>query len=180
MIKSEHQYRVSTSLVEGCDRAIAGVERDEEKKKNEPYIWELHYKGAKAMKKMVLSEVEEYEALIKHDPSQPLVVNNPENVQEISDVLIKARIGLKITQKELAAICYRTEAEIASYEEKDYQNASFVDVIEVSTALGIKLKEGVYVAQMDDFCQERLEAVRKGDASEDRQEQTLMEPISTP
>ena len=170
MIKSEHQYRVSTSLVEGCDRAIAAVERDEEKKKNEPYIWELHYKGAKAMKKMVLSEVEEYEALIKHDPSKPLVLKNPENILEISDVLIKARIGLKISQKELAAICDRTEAEIASYEEKDYQNASFVDAIAVSTVLGIKLKEGVYVAEIDDFWGKCLEAVRRGDASEQEKE----------
>lgn len=171
MIKSEHQHRVSKSLVEGFDRAIAAVERDEDKKKNEPYIWELHYKGARAMKNMVVSEVEEYEALVKHDPSQPLVINNPQNVQEISDVLIKARIGLKITQKELAAICDRTEEEIASYEDKDYQNASFVDVIEVSTVLGIKHKEGVYVAEIDDFWGERLAAIREGDASA-RQEQT--------
>ena len=178
MIKDEHQYRVSKSLVEGFNRAITALERDEDKKKNKLDVWQMHYDGVRGMKKMVGAEIAEYEALVKHDPSQPLVVNNPETVQEISDVLIKARIGLKITQKELAAICDRTEEEIASYEEKDYQNASFVDVIEISTVLGIKLKEGVYVAEIDDFWEKCLGAIREGDASA-RQEQPAMEPTST-
>ncbi|NER37516.1 MAG: hypothetical protein F6J93_26730 [Oscillatoria sp. SIO1A7] len=111
MIKDEHEYRVSKSLVEGCDRAIAAVERDEDKKKNKPYIWELHYKGAKAMKKMVLSEVEEYEALIKHDPSQPVALTINE-FGALSDLLIKARIGLKISQEELAKLAWLTEEQI--------------------------------------------------------------------
>ena len=164
MIKNEHQYRVSTSLVEGFDRAIAAVERDEDKKKNEPYIWELHYKGAKAMKKMVLSEVEEYEALVKHDPSEPVALTI-DQFNQLSDLLIKGRIGLKISQKELAELAGLTEEKIKLYEDKDYADASFLDFMTVSTILGIKLKEGVYTAEIDDYCKECLRAIREGDES---------------
>ena len=179
MIKDDRQYEITKMWAEKFERGRVSLRANEEKKKKDPDGWQLLQDSYECQRNKLQAEMAEYEALVKHDPSKPLVIKNPENILEISDVIIKARIGLKITQKELAAICDRTEEEIASYEEKDYQNASFVDVIEVSTVLGIKLKEGVYMAEIDDFCQECLGAIREGEASENRQEQTAMEPTST-
>ncbi|NER37517.1 MAG: hypothetical protein F6J93_26740 [Oscillatoria sp. SIO1A7] len=170
MIKDDRQYDITKMWAEKFERGRLSLRANEEKKKKDPDGWQLIQDSYECQRNTLQAEMAEYEALVKHDPSKPLVIKNPENILEISDVLIKARIGLKITQKELAAICDRTEAEIASYEEKDYQNASFVDAIAVSTVLGIKLKEGVYVAEIDDFWGKCLEAVRKGDASEQEKE----------
>ncbi|NER37515.1 MAG: hypothetical protein F6J93_26725 [Oscillatoria sp. SIO1A7] len=54
----------------------------------------------------------------------------------------------------------------AIYEDKDYEQASFLDFMAVSDALGIQLKEGVYMAELNDFYKECLEAIREGEASE--------------
>lgn len=58
-------------------------------------------------------------------------------MNKISQLLIKAIIAFKITQKELGALCNRTEEQIKSFEDKDYQNASFIDFLAVRDALGV-------------------------------------------
>ncbi|MDF5732846.1 MAG: hypothetical protein PUP92_33845, partial [Rhizonema sp. PD38] len=79
----------------------------------------------------------------------------------LSDILIKARIAFKINLYELAVLCDRTEEQIKSFEDKDYQNASFVDFLAVSDALGIKIQEDKFVAELDGFYKEHLATIRQ-------------------
>lgn len=45
MIKNEQEYKVTQSWIEKMGRAIAALSQDEEKKKNQPDVWQIHYDG---------------------------------------------------------------------------------------------------------------------------------------
>lgn len=160
MIKNEHQYRVTQDWAEKFERSIASLLQNEEKKKNDPDGWQLLQDSYQSQLNTLRQEIAEYESIITHNPKD-LVTLIITDLDELSDILIKARIALRISQKELAALSGLTESQIKSYEDKDYQNASFVDAISVSNALGIKIQKGNCVAALSDFYQERLAEIRE-------------------
>ncbi|MEQ8997692.1 MAG: hypothetical protein RID53_14460 [Coleofasciculus sp. B1-GNL1-01] len=82
---------------------------------------------------------------------------------KLSTLLIKARIAFKLTQKELAYLCDRTEDQIKAYEEENYNNATFLDFLAVIDALGIQLQSGRFCAALDEFYKERLAVARQSD-----------------
>ncbi|NJN12479.1 MAG: helix-turn-helix transcriptional regulator [Richelia sp. RM2_1_2] len=159
MIKNDLEYDVTLSWVNKMGRAIAMLERDEEKKNNDPDIWQIHYDGVTSQRQDLLEQVTEYEALIAHNPKKPIVLQI-ESMDELSDLLIKARIAFKITQQELAALCHLTTEEIQLFEDKDYQNASYVDFLAVANALGVEIVDGKFIAKLDDFFRQKLAHIR--------------------
>jgi ribosome-binding protein aMBF1 (putative translation factor) len=160
MIKNEHQYRVSQDWADKFERSLASLRQNEEKKNNDPDGWQLLQDSYQTQLNTIKQEIAEYETIINHDPKE-LVNLTIAYIDELSDILIKARIALKISQKELAALSGLTESQIESYEDKDYQNARFVEAIAVSNALGIKIKKGNCVAELSDFYQEILAQIRE-------------------
>lgn len=82
-------------------------------------------------------------------------------MNKLSDLLIKARIAFKVTQKELAYLCDLTEEQIKIYEDKDYQHASYLDFQAITDALGIRIIDGKFVAQMHSFYLKKLNKMRK-------------------
>lgn len=77
-----------------------------------------------------------------------------------SDLLIKARITLKITQNELALLSNHTEEQIIQFEEKNYHNASYLSFLKVQTALSLKNQNGKFVAELNEFYQKQLNLLR--------------------
>lgn len=159
MIKNDLEYNVTLSWVNKMGRAIAMLERDEEKKNNDPDVWQIHYDGVTSQRQDLQEQVTEYEALIAHNPNHKIVLQI-ECMDELSDLLIKARIAFKITQQELAALCDFTTEQIQSFENKDYQNASFVDFLAVANALSVEIVDGKFVADLDDFFRQKLVNIR--------------------
>lgn len=159
MIKDDLQLAYSLEWVEKFAASNEKLRMSEEKKLKDPDGWQLMQDSNNALQQKLLSEIAEYEALVAHNPDQPIVLEI-ENLDYLSDLLIKARIAFKITHQELAAFCQRTESEIKSFEDKDYQNASFLDFMTALDALGIKLVNGKFVAQLDNFYKEKLIAMR--------------------
>ncbi|MEC4819199.1 MAG: hypothetical protein SAK29_38895, partial [Scytonema sp. PMC 1069.18] len=104
-------------------------------------------------------QVAEYEALITHNPNESITLS-VESMNKISDLLIKARIAFKITQKELATLCALRSEQIKSFEDKDYQNATLLDFLAVSDALGVEIIDGKFIATLDEFYLERLAEMR--------------------
>ena len=155
MIKNDLEYDVTLSWVNGMGRAIAMLERDEEKKKKEPDIWQIHYDGVTSQRQDLQEQVTEYEALIAHNPNNKIVLQI-DCMDELSDLLIKARIAFKITQQELAYLCDFTTEQIKLFEDKDYQNASYLDFLAVANALGVEIVDGKFVAELDDFFKQKL------------------------
>jgi hypothetical protein len=160
MIKNELEYKVTTNWVERMGRAIAMLEQDEHKKKTQPLDWQIHYDGVTSQREDLASQVAEYEALIAHDPNKSIILEL-ENLDCLSDLLIKARIAFKMTHRELAVFCQRNEDEIKSFEDKNYNHASVLDFKTALDIFGIKLIDGKFVAQMDDFYKEELIKMRK-------------------
>jgi DNA-binding XRE family transcriptional regulator len=76
------------------------------------------------------------------DKSQ-LIEITVDNLTELPFALIKARMASKITQQELAEIIGIDPERIKQCEDKNYQCASFVELLEVSAALGVEFKTAV-------------------------------------
>lgn len=160
MIKNERQYRVSQDWAEKFERSITSLRQNEEKKKNDPDGWQLLQDSYQNQLNTLKQEMAEYEMLANHNPKN-LVNLTITHIDRLSDILIEARIALKISPKELAELSGLTESEIKSYEENDYQNAKFVDAIAVINALGIRINKCECVAELSDFYQERLAEIRE-------------------
>ncbi len=112
--------------------------------------------------KNLLDEIADYESLLDHNPEETLVLQTSNiSLSEMGKILIKARIAQKISLKELAALTRLTEEKIKEYENKDYQNASFDDVIEVAEALGLKLQHCTVVSKIDGFLSSELTKIRQ-------------------
>ncbi|WP_325316014.1 hypothetical protein [Microcoleus sp. PH2017_28_MFU_U_A] len=79
-----------------------------------------------------------------------------ESLNKLPDALIKARIAAQIGQQELAQILGIEERRVREYEDTDYQCASFVELLEVSTVLGVEFEIAVIKV---DF--EEIEAVKQ-------------------
>ncbi len=86
-------------------------------------------------------QIEEYEAL----KSGQRAVLEIESLEELPRALIKARIAAGLSQKDLAERLGLKEQQIQRYEDTEYASASFGRLVEVSQALGIKVREDVFL-----------------------------------
>lgn len=159
MIKDSQQYETTKYWAHRFYLAEIKVKENEERRLKEPEKWQLMQDSYAAQRQNLLDEIREYEALVAHDPRKPLLLEI-EDINYISNLVIKARIALKLTQKELAILSDHTEEQIKDFEDKNYHNASFLNFLAVANALGIQIIEGKFVAQLNDFYQQELINIR--------------------
>ncbi|MEC4817698.1 MAG: hypothetical protein SAK29_31160 [Scytonema sp. PMC 1069.18] len=159
MIKDYQQYLTTKYWAQRFAEAEMNVKENEERRLKEPERWQLMQDSYAAQRQNLLDEITEYEALIAHDPREKLVLEI-DDINYLSHLVIKARIALKLTQKELAILSDRTEEQIQAFEDKNYHNASFLDFLAISNALGIKIINGKFVAQLSDFYKQELRDIR--------------------
>ncbi|HAX77905.1 MAG TPA: DNA-binding protein [Cyanobacteria bacterium UBA11372] len=148
MIKNDQQYKFTQHLAERFQKSIAAMDRDEERKKNDPDGWELLRSASQCHLDKLQAEIAEYEMLISHDSHTPIVLEL-DNLYYLPQILIKARIAAKLSEKELGALTGLTEEQIKSYEHNDYENASYVHVGFVMDALDIKIKKCEFLIPLD-------------------------------
>jgi DNA-binding XRE family transcriptional regulator len=154
MIKNEQQYQHSLDWLQRFEQSIASLDSNEHLKA-EPERWKLHRDSHQSQVDELKSEITEYERLINCDISKPLKIK-VDSLNKLPNALIKARIAAKISQQELADILGIDEQRVKEYEDTDYQCASFVEILEVSTALGVEFE--TTTVQVD-FAE--IEAVKK-------------------
>ncbi|MFE1747774.1 DNA-binding protein [Coleofasciculus sp. H7-2] len=155
MIKNEKEYEYSQECARKFEYSIMALDQDEELKKNDPDGWQLSRDVKQSHLMALQAEIAEYERLINCDKIQPIQIK-VESINKLSDALIKARIAAKISQQELAQILGIEERRVRQYEDTDYQCASFVEILEVSTVLGVEFETAVMRV---DF--EEIEAVKQ-------------------
>ncbi|MGL5065725.1 MAG: helix-turn-helix domain-containing protein [Microcoleus sp.] len=148
MIKDEKQYEFSQELAREFAESIAALERDEVRKKNDFDGWEVIRGSLKSHLDKLKSEIAEYEMLISHDRHTPIVLTL-DDIDYLAQILIKARMAAKLSQKQLADLAGLTEEQIKHYEDNDYEDASFLDVIFVINALDIKIKKCEFLVPLD-------------------------------
>lgn len=159
MIKNSQEYEITKNWVIKFEEASLKVKHSSERQLKDPEGWQLMQDSYNAQKQNLLNEITEYEALLAHDLSQP-VEFELEDMRYFSDLLIKARIALKITPQELALLSNHTEEQIIQFEEKNYHNASYLSFIKVQTALGFKNRNGKFIAELNEFYQKQLNSLR--------------------
>lgn len=148
MIKDEKQYKFTRELAREFEESIAALERDEVRKKNDSDGWELIRGSLKCHLDKLKSEIAEYEMLISHDRSTPIILKL-DDIDYLAQILIKARMAAKLSQKELADLAGLTEEQIKRYEDNDYEDARFMDVKSVIYALEIEIHRGEFLVPLD-------------------------------
>ena len=155
MIKDELQYEVSKEWVEKFNKTIAAMERDEEAKRKDFLKWDAGRGSIQRHLDQLHEEIAEYERLMAWDKSKPIEIV-VENFNRLSEALIKARMAAKMSEEELAEILDIDPERIKEYEKKKYQNASLMEILEISLALGLEFKTAVMQV---DF--EEIEAIKE-------------------
>lgn len=147
MIKNDQQYHITKQWLQKFEQSVGEIDSNESLKAD-LMRWQLYRDAYQSQALEFREEIEEYERITNHDSHTPILLKI-DNVNHLSQVLIKARMSAKITQKQLAHLADLTEEQIKLYEEKDYQGASFLDVLAVFDALDIKVETGEFLVPLD-------------------------------
>lgn len=147
MIRNEQEYRNTLYWLERFEQSIAELDNNESLKADFKR-WKLQRDSYQSQVEDLKEQIREYETLTNHDQSTPIVLKIDE-LHCLPQLLIKGRMAAKLSQKELADLAGLTEEEIQKYEDKDYEDARFVDVMAVFDALDIKLVKGEFMVPLD-------------------------------
>ncbi len=140
MIQNEHQYKISQGKIKEIERSLDQLYK--EQKSLHPRKFQMRQNGLQGIFADIQSEIRQYEAL-KEKPSAIEI----ESFSEIPIALIKARIALGMTQKDLADKLGMKEQQIQRYEANQYGSAGFHRLTEVANALKVKLNNGLLTLQ---------------------------------
>ena len=134
MIQNEYQYKLSQSKIKELQEE--SIELNKIKNDLHPRQFKIRQNGLQGMMDDILSDIAEYEELKGH----PSIIKI-ESFNEIPVALIKARIALGMTQKDLAEKLGMKEQQIQRYESNQYSSAGFQRLAEIATALDVKLND---------------------------------------
>ncbi len=147
MIKTEKQYHSTQEWLHKFEHTVSEIENNENLK-SDPLRQKLYRDSYQSQVDELREQITEYETLTTHDPKTPLILKI-QDINELPLLLIKARMAAKLSQKELADLAGLDEAQIQEYEEKDYETASFIDVMAVFDALDINVQKGEFLLPLD-------------------------------
>ena len=133
MIQNEHQYKVTQNKLKNLEQA--SVELFAIKNTLNPRQFSSRKKGLQLKIDSLTEEIEEYNSL-KQKTSIKL-----SSIQDLPVALIKARIALGMTQKELAEKMGVKEQQVQRDEANQYSSAGFHRIAEVARVLNLKIQE---------------------------------------
>lgn len=135
MIYNERQNKITVSEIKNMKDALSKIPKvDDELTK---WISEIQRNALSSQISDLEAEVREY-ALIKEGK---LKYQECSDLSSLPKVLINARIASGWSQKELGAVLNMSAQQIQRYEATNYMGASLSRLIEISSILGVKVKE---------------------------------------
>ena len=134
MIQNEYQYKISQAKIR--ELQLEEIELNRIKDNLHPRQFKIRQNGLQGMTGDILLDIAEYEELKGHPSSIKI-----KSFNEIPVALIKARIALGMTQKDLAEKLGMKEQQIQRYESNQYSSAGFQRLAEIATALDVKLND---------------------------------------
>lgn len=142
MIKNERQYKITKAQVDRFEQSLENLE-EASSVDNEihPLILKAQQDALRSQLDELQEDLREYEAL----RAGQRTVLPAESFEELPRALIKARIACGLSQKELAERLGIKEQQIQRYESSDYASASIERVKEVINALGIRVREDIFI-----------------------------------
>ncbi|NEP59105.1 MAG: helix-turn-helix transcriptional regulator [Symploca sp. SIO2G7] len=148
MIKNEKEYKFTQDIIREFEKSLVAIEKDKAKINSDSDGWELIRGSLQCHLDKLKAEVAEYERIISHNHHNPIILKL-DDIDDLSQILIKARMAAKLSQQELAKLAGLTEEQIQRYEDNDYEDASFMDVKFVIDALDIQIKKGEFLIPLD-------------------------------
>ncbi|MBW4510462.1 MAG: DNA-binding protein [Scytonematopsis contorta HA4267-MV1] len=138
MIKNEQQYNTTKQWLQKFEQSVAEIDNNESLKAD-PVKWQLYRDAYQSQVDEFKQEIAEYERLINCDKSKSIKIK-VESFHKLPDALVKARIAASLSHQQLADLLGIEVQKVKEYEDSDYQCASFVEILEVITVLGIEFE----------------------------------------
>lgn len=130
MIQNEHQYKITQTKLRDLEQSCLNLDSNQDNLSER--LLRAEKKGIQVLIDRLSSEIAEYDHLKQRKTAIEVA-----SIDELAIGLIKARIALGMTQKELAAKIGVQEQQIQRYEENQYASASLTRLTEISHALEI-------------------------------------------
>lgn len=129
MIKNEREYKITKASLAKFEEALAFIIKSKGTK--DAGKLKLQENAARSMLNELKSQIQEYELL----KTGNFDLANLDSVDAIPSCLIRARIAVGWTQKELATRLGTTEQQIQKYEATNYESASLRKISQIVTVL---------------------------------------------
>lgn len=138
MIKNERQYRITKTQAEKFARALGEIQT---RSSGDPLMAELAANALRSQLDELQQELHEYDEL----SSGKQTIISVESFDELPSAMVQARIAAGLSQRELADRLGIKEQQVQRYEATDYQAASLARLQEVVNALGLKVREDIFL-----------------------------------
>ena len=139
MIRNERQYIITKAQIKKFKKALD--EFDKQKSSTHPMLVKAQKEAMQSQLAELEDQAKEYEKL----RAGKYKVFKRSSIADLPVGLIRARIALGLTQKQLAERVGIKEQQIQRYEETDYASASFSRLKEIIKALGIDIEEKIFL-----------------------------------
>lgn len=136
MITNDRQYRMTLAQMEKFAAALRQFDTAGHRGHRDPMIVKAQRDSLQSQHDELEEQIREFETLkrgeIRHLEGR--------SIEAVADMLIRARIALNLTQKELADKLGIQEQQVQRYEAEGYRSASFHRVVEFYNALGLEIR----------------------------------------
>ncbi len=141
MIKNDRQYRLTKTQLRNFEEALAALASSLLDEGLDPALLEIQRKALESQREELVFELKEYEAL----RDRKIHTFSFQGLDALPEAIIKARIALGLTQKDLADRLGVKEQQVQRWEANDYSGASIDTLKDVMAALGLETLDEVYV-----------------------------------
>jgi transcriptional regulator with XRE-family HTH domain len=142
MIKNEREYRITKAQADKFEHALSQLPTSEAVTGLHPLIQKAQRDALQSQLDELREQVAEYESL----RSGQQAVISLDSLEELPQALIRARIAAGLTQRQLAEKMGLKEQQIQRYEATEYASADLARVNEVARALGLRVREDVFLS----------------------------------
>ena len=141
MIRNERQYKITKAQIKKFKEALDKFEK--QNSKAHPLLVKAQKDAMESELSILEGQVKDYEKL----RSGKYKVLKGSSFDDLPIELIRARIALGYTQKQLGELVGLKEQQIQRYEETEYTSASFSRLKEIINALGLDVKENIFLSK---------------------------------
>lgn len=134
MIQNQHQYQVTQNKLLDLERGLVELEKIKDTLHPRQFLGRKN--GLSKTISTLQQEIEDYEKLKQQQTSIKIA-----SIKELPLALIRARIAMGMTQKELAEKMGVKEQQVQRDEANQYSSAGFRRIAEVADALEIQIQE---------------------------------------
>ncbi|HEX4496457.1 MAG TPA: helix-turn-helix transcriptional regulator [Thermoanaerobaculia bacterium] len=157
MIKNEREYRITLAQANKFEQALSQLGASEATAGLHPLIQKAQRDALLSQLDELREQITEYEAL----KSGQQAVISLNSLEELPRALIQARIAAGLTQRQLAERMRLKEQQIQRYEATEYASADLTRVNEVAKALGLRVREDIFLSSSPHSSDEQLTRLRE-------------------